>query len=284
MFGKRPDGEQIKDLSRLRAFMPFVSPRRNDSLVLYTTEIEVDEALAFIDRYNEGREEKRRMTLFHLYLRSLATAFHKRPGVNRFVAGGRLWQRNHVAVTFSAKQDLVDGSPMLTVKRIFPEHETLDQMVDSILDNLAARRRGRENRSDKEVKFALQLPPTLVKVGVWALHRANQLGLLSRGMIDDDPLFCSVFVANLGSVGLGAGFHHLWERGTCSIFGVMGRVEERPDGKRSMQVAYTYDERIEDGLYSYHSLEGVRERIENPELLELSTDELARRASDDSVR
>ena len=94
----------------------------------------------------------------------------------------------------------------------------------------------------------------------------------------------SAFIADLGSIDYPAGFHHLWERGTCSIFGVMGRVEERPDGKRSMQVAYTYDERIEDGLYSYHSLEGVRERIEDPELLELSTDELARRASDGSVR
>jgi hypothetical protein len=49
-------------------------------------------------------------------------------------------------------------------------------------------------------------------------------------------------------------------------------------------MAWSYDERIEDGLYSYHTLEGIRERIENPELLELSTGEIARRTTDGPVR
>ncbi len=35
-----------------------------------------------------------------------------------------------------------------------------------------------------------------------------------------------------------------------------------------MNLAWTYDERIEDGLYSYHTLEDIRARIEHPELLE----------------
>ena len=42
MLFTRPDGERIRDLSRMRKFMPFISPRRNDSLVLYQTEIELD--------------------------------------------------------------------------------------------------------------------------------------------------------------------------------------------------------------------------------------------------
>ncbi len=267
MIWSRADGDPIPNLSRMRKFMPFVSPRRNDALVLYTTRIELDAAFAFLDKLNATRPADRPVKLFHLYLRALSGVFHSRPGVNRFVAGGRLWQRNHVAVTFSAKQEILDGSPMLTVKRIFPEDEPLEQMVDSILDNLAERRRGRENRSDKEVKFALQLPPTVVKLGVWLLHRANQLGLLPRGMIDDDPLFCSVFVANLGSVDLDAGYHHLWEYGTCSAFAVIGGVQERPDGTRMMEVKYTYDERVEDGMYAAISMQIIKEGVENPEKL-----------------
>ena len=34
------------------------------------------------------------MTLFHLFLRSLSQTLRLRPGVNRFVKGGRLWQRD----------------------------------------------------------------------------------------------------------------------------------------------------------------------------------------------
>ena len=44
-----------------------------------------------------------------------------------------------------------------------------------------------------------------------------------------------------------------------------------------MTVCWTYDERIEDGLYSYIVLAGIKDRIEHPELLELSTLELERR-------
>ena len=268
MIWSRPDGDPIPNLSRMRKFMPFVSPRRNESLVLYETEIEIDPAYAFLGELNETRAEGRQATLFHLYLRALSQAMHERPGVNRFVAGGRLWQRNHVAITFSAKLELIDGAPMVTVKRTFPEDEGLIEMVDGILGDLASRRRGRETRSDKEMKLALQLPPTVVRGGVWFLHRANMLGLLPRTMIDDDPLFTSIFVANLGSVGLGAAFHHLWEYGTCSIFAVMGGFRTREDGASVMNVNYTYDERVEDGLYAAQTMEIVKNNLEHPEKLQ----------------
>jgi hypothetical protein len=44
-----------------------------------------------------------------------------------------------------------------------------------------------------------------------------------------------------------------------------------------MTVGWTYDERIEDGLYSAIALAGIRERIQDPELLELSTEALKSR-------
>ncbi len=267
MIWSRADADPIPNLSRLRRFMPFVSPRRNESLILHSTEIRLNPAFEFLAESNANREKDRRLTLFHLYLRAAELAIRTRSGVNRFVAGGRLWQRNHVAITFSAKQEMLDGSPMITVKRIFPEHESLEEMIDAIRELLLERRRGRETRSDKEMKYALELPPSVVRLGVWALHRANMWGLLPRTMIDDDPLFTSLFVANLGSVGLEAGFHHLWEYGTCSLFGVIGTIREREDGEKCMTVNYSYDDRIEDGLYAAISLDSIKESLENPEKL-----------------
>ena len=74
-------------------------------------------------------------------------------------------------------------------------------------------------------------------------------------------------MANLGSIDYPAGYHHLWEYGTTSMFAVMGRIEPTGDGRQKMTCAYTYDERIEDGLYSYISLELIRDRVEKPERL-----------------
>jgi hypothetical protein len=76
-----------------------------------------------------------------------------------------------------------------------------------------------------------------------------------------------MFVANLGSVRLTGGFHHLWEHGTCSTFCVMGRIRPGPSGGRVVRLFYTYDERIEDGLYAGLAISGNHERLENPERL-----------------
>lgn len=267
MFGRRSDGHLIKDLSRLRAFMPFISPRRNDSLVYYSTTVEVDAALSLIEEINRGRPEKRKLTFFQLYLRALAKALHERPGVNRFVAGGRLWQRNHVAISFAAKQEILDGSPTVTIKRVFPREEGIEEMVDSILDNLLERRSGKQTSSDKEVNLALFLPVFVLRALMGLLHRLNQWGMMPKAMMDDDPLFTSVFVANLGSVRLDSAYHHLWEWGTCSAFGVLGKIQRGADGKQTLEIGYTYDERVEDGLYAAISMEGIKESLENPESL-----------------
>ncbi len=275
MFGRRADATPVTQLSSMRRFMPYISPRRNDSVFYMTQEVEVEAALEYCEKRNRERPPERPITLFHLLLRSAAQMIHLRPGVNRFVKGGRLWQREGVWLSFSAKREIKDGSPMLTIKRLFhPSTESLDEMVDAIYDRLNASRAGRKTTSDKEMGLMLRMPGFVIAALMLLLRCADRFGLLPRGMIEADPLFASVFFANLGSIDYPAGFHHLWEYGTCSIFGVMGKIEPGKNGRRKMDLAWTYDERIEDGLYSYFSLEGIRKRIESPELLEAAAEQL----------
>jgi hypothetical protein len=285
MFGTRPDARPIENLPTMRRFLPFVSPRRNDSLFYMFQDIEVEAALEYLEKRNRERPGERKITLFHLFLRSASQALVLRPGVNRFVKGGRLWQRDGAWISFSAMREIKDGSVMLSIKRRFyPESESLEEMVDGFYERLKPQRAGKETQADKEMIWLLRLPPVLTLLCMKLLSLADYFGLMPHAMIKPDPLFCSVFLANLGSIDYPAGFHHLWEYGTCSLFGVMGRIEPGEGGRRKVQVAWTYDERINDGLYSYYTLDGIRERLENPELLELTTDELARREREGPVR
>ncbi len=57
----------------------------------------------------------------------------------------------------------------------------------------------------------------------------------------------------------------------------MGRIRSGEDGRRVMTLFYTYDERVEDGLYASISLNSIRERLESPELLLYTASVLARR-------
>jgi hypothetical protein len=267
VFGRRPDATLARDLPAIRRFMPFISPRRNESLVYFAHDLPVERALAFVEERNRTRPADRPMTLFHLLLRALVRILDERPRLNRFTAGGRVWQRDGIWISFSAKKAFDDASPIITVKRRFDPGESLDQMVDGLHDGLAVGRSDRKSTSDHEMDILLRLPPSLVKLALACVRGVNALGLLPKAMIDGDPMYASAFVANLGSVGLEAGYHHLWEYGTIPIFCVVGRVKPGPDGARIVTLKWSYDERVEDGLYCARSLEIFRALVEAPEKL-----------------
>jgi hypothetical protein len=267
MFGRRPDATLVRDLPAVRRFMPFISPRRNESLVYFEFGLDAEPALAFLEERNRERDPERPITLFHVYLAALARVIAERPRLNRFTKGGRLWQRDAIWLTFSAKMRFDDDAPLLTVKRRIDPGAPLDVMVDALLDSLERGRRGEKTTSDREMAGLLRLPPALTWLVVKLGDAFDALGLLPRAMIDADPLYCSAFVANLGSVGLDAGYHHLWEHGTCPIFCVLGRIQPGSDGRRRVTVKVSYDERIEDGLYAMRGLERLRELVESPEKL-----------------
>lgn len=268
MFGRRPDASLVRDLSATRRFMPILAPRRNDNLVWFELEVEVEDALAWAAERSAGRDQRRAITLFHVILAGLARMLHERPRLNRFTAGGRLWQRDGIWLTFSAKVRFDDDAPLLTVKRRVDPMLPVEAMVDALLDSLASGRRGEATTSDREVVGLLRLPPWLARIGVKLADLADSFGLLPRAMLEADPLNASVFVANLGSVGLEAGYHHLWEHGNCPIFCVIGRVKPGSSGRRVATLKFSYDERVEDGLYCARSLDRLRELIEHPEKLD----------------
>jgi hypothetical protein len=266
MFGHRPDATLAEGIPPIRRFMPFISPRRNDSLVYFRQDVDVEPALAFVDRLNADRPPEARVTLFHLLLCSLTRVLDDRPRLNRFTAGGRIWQRDGIYISFSAKMRFDDDAPILTVKRRFDPKDELLAMVDGLHASLREGRSGKKTASDTEMGLLLRLPPFVVRLAMRLVRAADEAGLLPKAMIESDPMHASVFVANLGSVGLDAGYHHLWEFGNIPIFCVMGQVHGEP-GERRMTLKWTYDERVEDGLYCARSLGRLKDLLAQPEAL-----------------
>ena len=263
MFGRRPDATLVKQITPLQRFMPFVSPRRNEALVLYAQTISVDAAFAFIEARNAHRPPEKRLTLFHVILRAIALALDEKPRLNRFVKGSRLWQRDGIWLTFSAKRAFADDASVITVKRRFNPKEDLEAMADGVLAPLSSSRSGKLTTSEKEMGVMLRLPLSVLRFAMWFAAKADDWGLMPGSMIHADPLYTSAFIANLGSVGLEAGYHHLWEWGTCPIFCVIGHIAETPEG-RKVTLKWTYDERTADAFYAVQGIERVRHHVENP--------------------
>jgi len=268
----RPDATPVASVHPVRRIMPFLMPSKNGAFVLFEQHVDAGPAGRFLAELNAGRPPERCVTLFHLVLRAIGLALTEFPRLNRFVAGSRLYQRNGIWLAFSAKQRLERDAPLFTAKIRFEADEPLDDFAARVLGAVREGRSGRESATDREIKAFLRLPAPVLRLGVRAVRRLDAWGLLPASFSADDPLYASAFVANLGSVGLDAAYHHLYEYGTIPIFVTLGRLHQAPivrsDGTLAVRevftLRYTYDERIEDGFYAARALAHLHALLEEP--------------------
>jgi hypothetical protein len=257
----------------MRRFMPFLIRRRSEATVWFEHDIEVDRALAVAARLSQ--EHGLRITFFHLVLRAIARVLEEHPRLNRYVVGRRLYQRTDIAVSFSGKEAFELDAPIYVRKRILDPREPLPEMVRKLASSMEEGRSGVKTTSDREVDALLRLPRPLVDLVVRLGRLLDYFNLLPTAMVLNDPLYASVFVANLGSVGVSAAYHHLFEHGTIPVFVAVGAYRLAPvatadgrlEARRVATLKYTYDERIEDGFYCARAVGRVKELLEEPEKL-----------------
>lgn len=267
---RRSDGEPIARLSPVRRIMPALMRSRNESSVYYEQCLDLTRTLPFVEQWN--RDHSVPLTVFDIIVAGCGHALYARPGLNRFVSGGRIYQRREVVVAFAAKKSFSDDAPLVTVKLPLVEREKLEDTLWRIHERLGAARGDAERGVDKEVRWLTRLPPRVLQGVVRLTEWADGWNVLPRVLRDGDPMYSSIFLANLGSVGLDGAFHHLYEHGTTSLFGVVGSVKKQlvstADGTPrcfdGVSLRWTFDERIHDGFYCAASLELLRDFVENP--------------------
>jgi len=268
LFG-RGDGDLVRGEGPVRRIMPYLMRRRNESAVYHEAVYRVAAARAWLRAYN--RSHAQRATLFHLLAYACAQALHARPRLNRFVSGGHIWQRRGVQVAFVAKKTFTDEGADATVKVEAQPAEPFSAF-SARMAALVEEARTTERAVDREVGLIMRLPGPLVSLLVGLARALDRCNLFPAFMTRDDPMFASLFLANLGSLGISDVFHHLYEYGTVSIFGAVSAVRRTPlvdrDGLQvaeTLSVRWTFDERIDDGFSGARSLQLVQQAMEAPE-------------------
>lgn len=244
---------------------------RNSSVVYFDQAVRLDRTLEYLDKVaaeNPGLDP----SLFHVVLWALARTLEARPGLNRFLAGGRLYQREGIWISYSIKKTLADRSPIEVVKREFDPRQSFVDLVRTVDEEVSEVRETPTTLADREVEWLLKLPGAARRMLVRVVNGLDDMNLLPSSYTKSDAFFASVFVANLGSLHLDAAFHHLYEYGNVPIFCTIGQVRDTPvveDGEvLSRPVAslkFSFDERIEDGLYAQRSLQLLEELVEDPD-------------------
>lgn len=260
MLRGRADGRLARDVPAYRRIMPLITRTRTESTVLFSLDVKLARTLRFLEEWNAANPDLR-ATPFHVVVWAIVETLARRPELNRFVAGGRLWDRDGIWISFAAKQRLDDeAAPLVTVKRRLEAGRPFADLVRGIRGDVTEGRSDRVTTTDREVRLVTALPVTLQRLFYAVFRWADAWGLLPLAAIAGDPLYTSVFVGNLGSLRMDACSHHLYEHGTASVFCVIGRVREA----QALTLEFTLDERVADGLYAHRSLELLRTLIEDP--------------------
>jgi len=279
--GDRFDATLVRDIDPLHWFMPYLYPNRADNEAFIREEFDLTNLEAFLEKKNENLDKAHRYTIFHAVCAAIVKTFTLRPQMNRFIKGCRLYQRDELSLGFVVKKQFKDNADEGLAFIKFPEDTTIDSLHGRIMQEIFECRSDKLDNSTKGMEMFTHLPRWLMRIAIHILHRLDFYGKVPYDLIKADPNYASVFLTNLGSIKLNAGYHHLSNWGTTSVFVVIGEKARKPvfheDGTFEMHtmldVGITLDERIADGYYYAKTVRLLKKLIENPELLDRPANE-----------
>ncbi|MBQ6122342.1 MAG: 2-oxo acid dehydrogenase subunit E2 [Clostridia bacterium] len=279
--GDRFDATLVRDIDALHWFMPYLYPNRADNEAFIREEFDLTNLEAFLEKKNEGLDKAHRYTIFHAVCAAIVKTFTLRPQMNRFIKGCRLYQRDDLSLGFVVKKQFRDNAAEGLAFIKFPPETTVDSLHERIMQEIFECRSDKLDNSTKGMEMFTHLPRWLMRIAIFILHRLDFYGKVPYDLIKADPNYASVFLTNLGSIKLNAGYHHLSNWGTTSVFVVIGEKARKPvfheDGTFEMRtmldVGITLDERIADGYYYAKTVRLLKKLIENPELLDRPANE-----------
>lgn len=275
MFNKRYDGRLIKSTYPLTKIVPYLMKTRNDSQVYYEDKINIEKIEEYI---RKKRAEGIKVTHMDVVVAAMTRVALERPGINRFIMNNRIYSRKHLCVSLAVKKKLDDEGIETTVKfKIKPEDTVLtiaEQIHNTVYEN---KKEAKENSTDKLAAKIMSLPNWLISGAVNILMWMDKHNMLPGAIIEASPFHTSLFITNMGSLGIDSIYHHIYNFGTTSIFLAMGMKKEDIDPstgetKKYISFKFVCDERICDGLYYARSFSAFRRYLLNPELLEVPSE------------
>ncbi len=277
-WGDRRDGKLIRKLDSMHYIMPLMYPNRCDNEAFIKFTVDLTAAEEFLAKKNADSTEYK-YNIFQLILTAVLKTIKQRPKMNYFIANQNMYERNDLTAAFTVKKIFSDNGGEALARINAKDEDTLDSIHNEIFRQVSFCRSDIKDASTESMDFVQKIPG---KHLIGALVRfLDRHGWMPASMIATDPYQCSVVLTNLGSIGLDAGYHHMTNWGTNSVFCAIGIMKKRPfyddDGnvtmKQSIELGLTIDERIADGYYYAKTVKLLKYLLENPELLDKALSE-----------
>jgi len=273
--GDRYDGRRLRTLNPFYQITPYIMRTRVDAHDYFEDRIEITRAEAWLRKQKAHGHTN--LGFLHLFMAGMVRTMSQRPRVNRFVAGQRIYARNEICISLALKKKLHEDSPETTIKLTFAPTDTVFEVAAKIDAAVEANKKiETRNDTDRTARLFMLAPGFLVRVLVFIIRSLDFHGLMPRAIHRASPFHASAFVTDLGSLGIGPIYHHLYDFGTTSVFVAFGGKERAFEldsaGKlverKYIRIKVVNDERICDGHYYASSFRYLIGLFRNPEELE----------------
>lgn len=272
-WGDRRDGVLVRKLDSMHYIMPLMYPNRCDNEAFLHVRVDLTNAMAYLEKKNAG-DIPYRYNLFQMVVTAVLKTVTLRPELNRFIVNGSLYQRRELTAAFTVKKVFSDDGGEALARIHAKESDTIDTIHEEIYRQVSFCRSDNKDQSTASMDIIQKIPG---KHLVGAIARfMDRHDLMPQEVIATDPYQCSAVLTNLGSLKIDAGYHHMTNWGTNSLFCAIGLMKKRPfyndDGsvemRMSVDLGLTIDERIADGYYYAKSVHLLQYILEHPELLD----------------
>lgn len=280
MIFKRKDGKKVKDIDPFQRFMPLIMKKRNDAMVMLKQEIKLAPLDSYIRKIYE--EHGVRLSYMDIIFAAMARTYAERPKINQFVMNGNYYMRNDIILSMVVKKEMSLEGEETTIKVKFNGDESPLETKEMLNEKINAEKNQDIEKEDKNfnatdlfVKGLSKTPLPILKFFIGFIKFLDKINLIPNKALEASPFHASAFITNLGSIGLDAAFHHIYNIGTLGAFLSIGKKGKKISKKQGefieekiMNVSFVIDERICDGFYYASAMRRFYRYLNNPEKLE----------------
>lgn len=277
--GDRVDATWVRNLDGMHLIIPGMLPHRTANEAFIRELIDVSAIETYVAEKN-AENPQYKYTMYHAILGAIGRTIQMRPRMNRFIMGGRYYDRHDITFSMIAKKAFTDdGAEGIAILRYDPQSEkgSVQEMHDKLCDfTYKLRVKDTTDSTTGSIDVITKMPSGLVYFFMRLLNKLDQHGHMPWILAKDDPYNSTVWISNLGSIKLNAGYHHLTDWGSNSIFIVVGERKMTPfydeagnvTMKPALELGLTLDERIADGYYYAKTIRLIKHLLAHPELLD----------------
>ena len=280
-FGDRKDGRRLRTLPPYNELTPFIMKKKNDANNYMPDSVDITEAERYLRlKRMHGYPG---IGFLHLFIASYVRVVSQYPGINRFVAGQRIYARNEIVYVMTIKKEMKTEAVETTIKVLFSPGDTINDVYRKLnVEIEKVKGAGEDTDTDDVAATLMKLPRLLLKFCVFFLEILDYFGKVPTSLIEASPFHGSMIITDLGSIGMPSVYHHLYNFGNMPVFIAIGAkrkaLEVSADGslieRKYIDYKVTMDERICDGFFFAQTLKYFKSILRKPHILEEPPDKI----------